>query len=298
MEVPAPVRRKAAVHGVEAWVDGLPKMVATLERSWGIAVGAPFVDATEAFVAAATMDGEPVVLKIHVPGRPGVAAREITALRLAAGEGCATLLRADLALGALLLERLGSSLADAGRSASARHRILVDAARKVWRPAADSGLPTGADKGRRLAESIDRMWEELGRPCSEAAVRLGRACAEARARAHSDRRAVLVHGDVHQWNALRAGTGYKLVDPDGLVAEPEYDLGVIMREDPEELEGDGWPRARWLAARTTLRAEAIWQWGAAERVATGLVLTGIGLQPVGGEMLAAAERVAALQPIP
>ena len=29
-------------------------------------------------------------------------------------------------------------------------------------------------------------------------------------------RAVLVHGDVHQWNALRAGDGFRLVDPDGL----------------------------------------------------------------------------------
>jgi len=29
---------------------------------------------------------------------------------------------------------------------------------------------------------------------------------------------VLVHGDVHQWNALRAGAGFKLDDPDGLLA--------------------------------------------------------------------------------
>jgi streptomycin 6-kinase len=45
-----------------------------------------------------------------------------------------------------------------------------------------------------------------------------------------------VHGDVHQWNALEAPAdveqGFKLVDPDGLLAEAEYDLGVIMREDP------------------------------------------------------------------
>jgi aminoglycoside phosphotransferase (APT) family kinase protein len=54
--------------------------------------------------------------------------------------------------------------------------------------------------------------------------------------AHDDERAVLVHGDVHEWNALQApGGGLRLVDPDGLVAEPEYDLGVMMREDPVEL---------------------------------------------------------------
>ena len=61
---------------------------------------------------------------------------------------------------------------------------------------------------------------------------------------------MLLHGDVHQWNALQAADGFKLVDPDGLLAEPEYDLGIIMREDPIELlDGDPHERARWLAAR-------------------------------------------------
>lgn len=70
-------------------------------------------------------------------------------------------------------------------------------------------------------------------------------CAASRARAHRDERAVLVHGDVHRWNALQAPGGFKLVDPDGLLAEPEYDLGVLMREDPVELlAGDPADRAR------------------------------------------------------
>jgi streptomycin 6-kinase len=118
------------------------------------------------------------------------------------------------------------------------------------------------------------------------------AAARSREAAHDPRRAVLVHGDVHQWNALRSGDGFKLVDPDGAVAEPELDLGVLMREDPAELvAGDPWDRARLLAARTGTDPQAIWEWGVADRVATGLVLTAIGLQPVAGEMLAAADRI-------
>jgi streptomycin 6-kinase len=103
-----------------------------------------------------------------------------------------------------------------------------------------------------------------------------------------------VHGDVHEWNALQAaGGGFKLVDPDGLVAEAEYDMGVLMREDPLELlHGDPRERARRLAARCALDATAIWEWGVAERAATGLHLTKIELQPVGRQMLAAADRVA------
>jgi streptomycin 6-kinase len=91
----------------------------------------------------------------------------------------------------------------------------------------------------------------------------------ARARAHDDERAVLVQGDVHQWNALQAGEGYALVDPDGLRAEAELDLGIIMREDPIDLDGDGRERSRGLARRTGLDEQAIWPWGAAERVSPG-----------------------------
>src|SRR4029079_19431735 len=123
------------------------------------------------------------------------------------------------------------------------------------------------------------------RPCSPAAIEHALACAARREAAFSPDRAVLVHGDVHQWNALESASGvFKLVDPDGLWCEPEYDLGVIMREDPSEL-GDPMERAESLASRTGLDAVAIHEWGVVERVSTGLLCERIGLQPVGREML-------------
>jgi streptomycin 6-kinase len=190
-----------------------------------------------------------------------------------------------------LLERLGRSLFELQLPILRRHEILVSAARRIWRPAPDSGLPTGAAKARWLGKFIAAMWEELDRPCSERTVDHALACAERRAAAHRDDTAVLVHGDVHQWNALAAGDGFKLVDPDGLLAQPEYDLGIIMREDP--LEGDLHERARRLAQRTGLDADAIWEWGVVERVSTGLLGTRVGLQPVARQMLAAADQLAA-----
>ena len=243
---------------------------------------------------ATRADGTPAVLKLMIP-RPGDgAAQEIEVLRRVAGEGCVALLEADAERGAMLLERLGPSLFEQGLPLAERLPILCDCAMRVWRPAPDLDLPTGAQKGRWLVDFIADLWEELDRPCSERAVAHARACAERRVAAHRDERALLLHGDVHQWNALRAGAGYKLVDPDGLLAEPEYDLGILMREDPEALmTGDPRERARWLAARAGLDAEAIWEWGVVERVSTGLLCTRIGLQPVGRRMLAAAERVSA-----
>lgn len=292
--VPAVVRNKALASGATRWLDELPALVASFEREWSIALGRPYDDATEAFVAEATLgDGTRAVLKLLVP-RDGDAARnEITALRLANGEGCVRLLRHDAARGALLLERLGRSLRELALPIAQRHEILCATAARVWRPAHGCGLPTGAEKGRWLVDFITKTWEELDHPCSEHAVDYALVCAAHRIAAYDDERAVLVHGDVHQWNALEADDGFKLVDPDGLLAEAEYDMGILMREDSLELlDGDAYERARWLAKRSGLDATAIWEWGVVERVSTGLLCTKIELQPVGREMLAAADRVA------
>jgi streptomycin 6-kinase len=290
LDVPDVVREKALAVGAADWLDELPELVRGLEADWGLTVGDAFPFSTEAVVATVVCaDGSEAVLKLIVPRDGEAAAREATALRLADGEGCARLLREDVDLGALLLEKLGRSLFELRLPLQARHELLVAAAERVWRPAAGSGLPTGEEKARSLASFIAAMWEELDRPCSRAAVDHALECAERRSAAHRDDRAVLVHGDVHQWNALEAGDGFKLVDPDGLLAEPEYDLGIVMREDP--LEGDLRERAAWLAQRTALDEAAIWEWGVVERVSTGLLGTRVGMQPVARQMLEAADRV-------
>jgi streptomycin 6-kinase len=294
-DVPQPVVRLAQLADAQQWLTDLPMLIADLEQEWGIRVGRAFGDATQAYVAeATTAAGEPAVLKLAVARDGDAAIDEITVLRLVDGDGCARLLRSDVERRALLLERLGRSMAELDLPIEQRHPILCDAAARVWRRAPDCGLPTGADKARRFIEGITATWESLGRPCSEATVAHALACAERRLAAYDDERAVLVHGDVQQWNALQSGQGFALVDPDGVLAEPEYDLGVIMREDPLELMRDGPPqRAHWLAARTACNARAIWEWGVIERLAVGLHIVSVGVQPVGGQMLQAAEAIAA-----
>jgi len=295
LRVPPVVVNKARLAGADEWLRDLPALIESLSASWSITVGETYDDATEALVVAVTTyDGTPAVLKLVVPRAADAAANEITALRLAGGEGCARLLRSDESVGALLLERLGTPMSKLGWPVAARHEALCDAASRMWRPAPEAALPTGADKGRWLIDAIVTTWETLDRPCSERAVAQAVDCANSRIAAHDDERAVLVHGDVHQWNALRAGDGFKLVDPDGLLTEPEYDMGILMREDPEELIGvDDRDRAHWLATRTGLDAQAIWEWGVVERVSTGLLATSIELQPMGRQMLVVADHVAA-----
>lgn len=288
------VRNKAVEAGADEWLAGLDDLVAGLAEEWELTLGGSYEEGTEAFVAAVTCaDGTPAVLKLLVPRSDDVSQHEITVLRLVDGDGCARLLRHDEARGAMLLERLGPSMHQLGVPFEARLPALADVARRVWRPAPDAGLPTGAEKAVWLADHIARSWEALDRPCAERTVADALACIERRLAAHDDERAVLVHGDIHQWNALRAGDGWALVDPDGLLAEPEYDLGILMREDPAELlAGDPWDRANWLAERCGCDASAVWEWGVIERVSTGLLCTAIDLQPEGRDMLHAADLIA------
>lgn len=316
IELPEVVANKARSLGASAWLSDLGSMVSGLEQDWGVTVGRPYADATEGWVAPVEdRRGRPAVLKLCVP-RPGddpwsAARREASVLARAAGRGCVVLLRSDIERGALLLERLGPSMADVDPPFHERLDALADLASALWTPAPDLDLPTGAHKAKDLAEAIVAWWDELDRPCTRAAVDQALAAADRRERANDPDRAVLNHGDVHPWNALRApggepvdggqatGARWKLIDPDGLMAEPEYDLGVLLREEPEELAadieaGDPRRRARRLADRTGTDPDAIWDWGLAERVSTGLLATRIDLQPIGAQMLAVADRLAGL----
>ncbi len=298
IDVPQVVRNKAVAYGASGWLDHIDDLATSLAAEWQLDIGRRMQGGTESVVVAVTCaDGSPAVLKLLVP-QPGEATRhEITALALARGEGCAQMLAHDLDRHALLLERLGRPMSDLDLPIGERHELLSAAASRMWRPAPRCGLPSGAEKGRWLLDSIVSWWHEIGEPCSAAVVEHAVACAERRIAAHDDERAVLVHGDVHQWNALEATCGFKLVDPDGLLAEPEYDLGIVMREDPAELmQGDPMDRALRLAALTGCDADAIWEWGVVERVSTGLWCLQIDLEPFGTQMLEAAASIANAAP--
>ncbi|MFV0307401.1 MAG: aminoglycoside phosphotransferase family protein [Desertimonas sp.] len=190
MDIPAAVQNKARVHGATDWLRSVPDLVDELATRWDLTIGASLDGGTEAHVVAVTTaDGTGAVLKLIVP-RDGDAARhEITTLQLADGRGCARLLAADPALGALVVERLGQPLADAGLPIDQRHDILCRVGQQLWRPVAEGVLPDGAAKGRWLHDEILGRWEHLGRPCTEAVIDHAVACAERRIAAHDDERA-------------------------------------------------------------------------------------------------------------
>jgi streptomycin 6-kinase len=90
------------------------------------------------------------------------------------------------------------------------------------------------------------------------------------------------------------GARFKLIDPDGLVAERAYDLAIPMREWSEELLARdavalGRRRCALLARLGGAAPEPIWQWALLERVANGLLLAQIGRQDLAAPCLRVAE---------
>ena len=169
----------------EAWLAGLPGLLAGLEADWSVTVGTGLEGGHAAYVAeAVTRDGTPVVLKVSIP--PGIDGftpfeRQLAALRLAGGDPYAGLIRYDAPRQALLLERLGRPMASLGWPASRQVDALARTAARGWRPIPDDGrLPTWAEAARWLAGFIPSAWEDLARPCPEAAVDLAVRCAAAR----------------------------------------------------------------------------------------------------------------------
>jgi streptomycin 6-kinase len=231
----------------QAWLAGLPGLLASLEAEWLLTVGAGLDGGRASYVAeAVTHDGTPVVLKVSIP--PGIDEftpfqRQLVALELAGGDPYVGLIRHDVPRLALLVERLGRPMASLGWPDSRQMRALAATASRGWRSvAADGRLPSGAEAARWHRNFISSAWDGLARPCPEATVDLAVRCAAAREAAFDPSRGVLVHGDVHSLNALQAprqtagNRGFRLVDPGGMISEPAHDLGVIQARGVQ-----GWP---------------------------------------------------------
>ena len=300
MEIPEKVRRNGALMGEPglAWLTGLPRQIAELERHWAIEVGRPARRGSEAFVAEArTSDGLDVMVKIVIPGIDPLR-QELRILRAAHGVGYARLIRGDDVANALLLERLGPQLHELHLPEAQRIQIICATLREAWMTAPEgSPLPTGADKAAEASRIIASHRSSLGGLCSERTIELALSYAERRRQAFDPARSLLVHGDVHEWNTLvvpGSPTGFKFVDPDGVFAEPAFDLAISMREWGSVMpEGDvvrlGRDRCGLLAKFAGVEHQPIWEWGLIQLVWNGLLLHRIGVVEPASVSLAIAD---------
>jgi streptomycin 6-kinase len=210
------------------WLEHLPATIAGCEQIWSLTVLPPFDNLSYNYVAPAVRaDGLNAILKIGVPN-PELST-EIEALLRFDGRGSVRLLAVDRERGALLLERLkpGRPLADLADDEQATH-IAAQVMRELWHPVPPGhSFPTVA----RWAAGLDRMrlhfdggTGPLPRPLVEKAERL---FADLLA---SMQQPVLLHGDLHHWNILSAERRpWLAIDPKGVVGEPAYEVGALLR---------------------------------------------------------------------
>lgn len=259
-----------------AWLGLLPDLLADLTAQWSLTLGPPFANLSFNYVAPATRaDGEAVVLKVGIPNRELLT--EIAALEAYAGRGITRLLASDADRGALLVERLlpGATLATLTPDQDARATaIAAGVMRQLWRPApADSPFPTVADWARgleRLRAEFDGGVGPFPRRRVEQAEALFADLLPSQATP------VLLHGDLHHENILSATRApWLALDPKGLVGEPAYEVGALLRNPTPYLLA--WPdlpailerRVDQLADELDLDKARLRGWGIAQAVLSG-----------------------------
>jgi streptomycin 6-kinase len=289
--IPNAMRTRIVAMGTvgEEWLAALPDVLADLERRWSFRLGAPLAGGNGAnlVVRVRCNDGSDAVLKVGVPD-PAVV-DQIHTIAAAQGRGYVRLLAHDLSRYAMLQEPLGPSMYDTTPSPERSIDLLCETLDLAWlvaRPASATVL----DRAGQLSALIEALWPTLGRPCSLAVVERAQTYASRRSDAHHTMELVVCHGDPHPGNALavtapRAGaeSGYVFVDPDGLLVERAYDLGVVLRGwcaellAAEDAAATAYGYCQRIAVATGVDAEAIWDWGFIQRVSTGLWLLSLGI---------------------
>ena len=232
-------RTTLALHGEAGplWLEGLPRLVEECAGRWALKVGPPFPSLSYHYSAPAEGPrGERLVLKLGVPARDLL--REMEALLAFDGRGAARLVDSDAGRGALLLERLepGTPLttlceeddAAATSAAAAVMRSLLRTTPRqphIFPTAADWGL--GFERCRahfgggpgpfppKLFEEAESFYAEL---------------------LSSSAPPTLLHGDLHHGNILAASRApWLAIDPQGVVAEPAYEVGALLRNPLPQL---------------------------------------------------------------
>jgi streptomycin 6-kinase len=254
-----------------AWLKRLPETIGECERRWSLSAGPPFENLSYNYIAPSVRaDGAEVILKLGYPDEELTC--EIAALNLYDGRGCARLLDADQEKGVMLLERLnpGATLLQTLDDDEVT-RVVARVMQQLWRPVpAEHPFPTVG----RWALGFGRMRERfrggtgpLPRDLVDKAEGLFAELLD------SSEDPVVLHGDLHQENILNAQRQpWLAIDPKGVVGEPAYEVGALLRNMPPEIPSGLSPsqvvarRVDILAAELGFDRQRLLSWGLAQAV--------------------------------
>ncbi|RPI30738.1 MAG: aminoglycoside resistance protein [Chloroflexota bacterium] len=228
-------RKILDIHGEYGtrWLAELPARVAECAERWALELLPPFPIESYSYVAPAVRsDGEPVVLKVGVPGRELTC--QIEALRHWNGSGICRLLEADAAAGFLLMERVlpGEPLKTVASEEQVTG-IALDVMRQLWKPAPEQhDFPTIAE----WAGDLQKLRFSFDGGCGPFPAVLIERAERQFAELLSDGPLMLIHGDMNWGNILRAQREpWLVIDPKGVVGHPLYDTATFLNDPPEGL---------------------------------------------------------------
>ena len=270
-------RTVLGVYGEDAgraWLDRLPALLAEVTAGWELALGEPYELSYNHVTRATREDGTAAVLKLFPPAHEGIRT-EPTALRLAGGDGMVRLLAEDPARGALLLERAepGEPLTRlAAADDDAATRVAAEVGLRLHRPVPPELTSVFPTVEGWAAEAVRKLRDRYAGGTGPLPVDVvGRGEREHAELVASSAPPVLLHGDLHHDNVLRSGRGWLAIDPHGVLGEPAYEVGPLLR-NPVGLGGRPGIRAV-LDRRVAILAEAygvdeerVRAWGRAHNV--------------------------------
>ena len=263
------VRNVLGVYGEpdgRAWLDALPDLLADVADRWELRLGEPYPLSFNYVARATRADGTPAVLKLTPPA--GELRFEVTALRHFGGSGAVRLLAADGRAGAARLERAepGELLtALQARDDEAATRVAAEVGIRLHRPPSEP-LRTVEDWARAAFGWLRGRYGGGTGPLP--AELLDRAEAEHAELVASSGPPVLLHGDLHHDNILTSDRGWLAIDPHGVLGEPAYEAGPLLRNPiglgaRPDLETVLARRVPVLAEAYGVAAERIRGWGRA-----------------------------------
>lgn len=204
------------------WINDLTNLIERCTQKWTLSEVKTIPNLTYNYVAYALRAGKPVVLKLRCNKHE--LEKEVSALQAFASYGVARMLNIDYALGAMLLECVqpGSSLVSLVPS---KDMQATEIAARVLHRLHQAPIPDNK-KFQTLEHVLPKFDTEFAAlsPFIECARML---------RAHllaTQPREVLLHGDFHHDNILLGENNrWLVIDPEGLIGDPGYDMGLFIR---------------------------------------------------------------------
>lgn len=208
------------------WLADLPEIIKQYEAKWNITVFPPFHLSYNYVAPAKTANEEDVVLKISFPDNDKFTI-EVEALRSFNTEVSIDILEEDLLNGVVLLERAmpGQRLReiiDDTKLISIASEVL----KKLHKPltSSNSFYPTIAD----WAKAFDRYKEKFSSATGPVPQWMFDK-AERIFKEPNSTKTFLLHGDLHSDNILSSERGWLVIDPHGVIGEPEFELAAFLR---------------------------------------------------------------------